>query len=86
MDANYKIPIIDPVATGDNIKQLIKKSGIPIKELYHLFGFATPQAIYKWQQGSAIPTVDNLVILADVFNVTIDEIIVRRRRADESEF
>lgn len=80
-DVNYKISVIDPIATGDNIKRLIKKSGIPIKELYHIFGFTTPQAIYKWQHGDAIPTVDNLVILADIFNVTIDEIIVRKEKS-----
>lgn len=40
------------------------------------FGFATPQAIYKWQQGISLPTVDNLVVLAAVFQVKIDDILV----------
>jgi len=26
-----------------------------------IFGFETPQAVYKWQKGIALPTVDNLV-------------------------
>ncbi len=39
-------------------------------------GFATPQAIYKWQQGAAIPAIDNLVVLSVVFGVAIDDIIV----------
>ncbi|MEE3400279.1 MAG: helix-turn-helix transcriptional regulator, partial [Eubacterium sp.] len=41
-----------------------------------IFGFATPQAIYKWQRGMTLPTIDNLVVLATVFGVTMDEIIV----------
>lgn len=47
-----------------------------VKELQEVFGFATPQAIYKWQHGTAMPTIDNLVILAAVFGCRIDDIIV----------
>lgn len=38
--------------------------------------YGTPQAIYKWQQGLALPTIDNLVALAALLGVTIDDIIV----------
>ena len=41
-----------------------------------MVGFATPQAIYKWQHGTAMPTIDNLVVLAAVLDVPMDEIIV----------
>ena len=41
-----------------------------------MFGFTTPQAIYKWQRGVALPTIDNLVVLANIFGVSMDEIIV----------
>ncbi len=47
-----------------------------VKDLQDIFGFATPQAIYKWQHGTAMPTVDNLVVLAAVFHARIDDIIV----------
>ena len=33
-------------------------------------------AIYKWQRGTALPTVDNLVVLAAVFGVKIDDILI----------
>jgi hypothetical protein len=41
-----------------------------------VFGFNSPQAIYKWQNGAALPTVDNLIVLAALFNVLIDDILV----------
>ena len=41
-----------------------------------MFGFSTPQAIYKWQNGTAMPTLDNLVVLAAVLGVALDDIIV----------
>ena len=70
------IPTIDMVRTGQNIKRLRKLAGISVKDLQDVFGFGTPQAIYKWQQGLALPTIDNLVVLADLLGVTIDDIIV----------
>ncbi|WP_408072662.1 helix-turn-helix domain-containing protein [Butyrivibrio sp. JL13D10] len=70
------IPAIDMVATGKNIARLRQDAGLSVKDLQMLFGFMTPQAIYKWQHGTAIPSVDNLVILSVVFGVPMDDIIV----------
>ena len=71
-----QIPVINTTATGNNIMRLRIKAGITVKELQDIFGFSTPQAIYKWQRGTAMPTLDNMVVLAAVFGVTIDEILV----------
>jgi len=71
-----RIPTIDMVKTGQNIMKLRLKTGFSVKELQRMFGFATPQAIYKWQRGTVMPTVDNLVVLASIFDVSIDEILV----------
>ena len=70
------IPTIDMVRTGQNINRLRKNAGVTVRELQDVFGFATPQAIYKWQQGAALPTIDNLVVLAAVLGVKIDDILV----------
>ena len=70
------IPTIDMVRTGKNIENLRIKNGMSVKDIQKIFGFVTPQAIYKWQHGTALPTVDNLVILSMVFQVTIEEILI----------
>ena len=70
------IPTIDMVRTGQNINRLRKLAGISVKDLQDVFGFATPQAIYKWQHGTALPKIDNLVVLASVLGVRIDDILV----------
>ena len=62
-------PTIDLVATGKNIIKLREES-------QNIFGFATPQAIYKWQHGTALPTIDNLIVLSAVFKVSMEEIII----------
>ena len=70
------IPVIDMAATGHNIQALRIRSGVSVRELQEIFGFATPQAIYKWQHGTALPTLDNLVILAAVLGVRLDELLI----------
>ena len=72
----FTIPVINMVKTGQNIQILRKRAGLSVRDLQDVFGFATPQAIYKWQKGLALPTIDNLVVLAALLDVTIDEIIV----------
>lgn len=72
----YAMPTIDMMATGKNIERLRKAAGISVRDLQDVFGFGTPQAIYKWQHGAAMPTVDNLVVLAAVLQVKVDDILV----------
>ena len=69
-------PVINMTATGQNIVRLRKNAGMTVQDLQVIFGFTSPQAIYKWQRGMAMPTIDNLVVLAAVFGVTMDEIVV----------
>ena len=70
------LPVIDMARTGQNIGRLRKQAGLSVKDLQDIFGFAPPQAIYKWQQGVALPTIDNLVVLAAVLQVRVDDILV----------
>ena len=66
-EMTMNFPTINLVATGQNIVRLRKAAGLSVKDLQDIFGFATPQAIYKWQKGTAMPTIDNLLVLAMIF-------------------
>ena len=70
------LPNIDMFRTGQNIIRLREQNNMSVKELQDVFGFATPQAIYKWQQGATLPSIDNLMMLAKIFQVHIEDIIV----------
>ena len=70
------MPVVDMIATGTRIQDLRKIAGLSVKDLQDIFGFTTPQAIYKWQHGAALPTIDNLIVLSVVLGVPMDEIIV----------
>lgn len=71
-----QIPYVDTIKTGENIDRLRIVAGLSVRDIQRVFGFATPQAIYKWLHGASLPTIDNLVILAAILHVTLDEIIV----------
>lgn len=70
------IPQINVQETGKNIVLLMNKKGVAVKDVQNACGFYTPQAVYKWRNGVCLPTIDNLVILADLLGVTVDEILV----------
>ena len=52
------------------------RAGLTVHDLQVIMGFNTPQAIYKWMRGAAMPTLDNMVILAAALNVGLDDIVV----------
>lgn len=70
------LPYIDVIATGININDLRMSAGLSVKDVQNVFGFSTPQAVYKWIRGDSIPSIDNLVVLAKVLGVTINDIII----------
>ena len=75
-----RIPVIDMTATGINITRMRVNAGLTVKDVQDIFGFSTPQAIYKWQRGAAWSTVFYLFVLAAIFGVTIDDILIFQSR------
>ncbi|WP_366765986.1 helix-turn-helix transcriptional regulator [uncultured Flavonifractor sp.] len=69
-------PVIDPAATGANIVRLRRARGLSVRDLQAFFGFEEPQAIYKWQKGKSLPSVDNLYALGALLEVPMEEILV----------
>ena len=69
-------PVIDLAATGDNIRRLRLARGLTVRDLQSYFGFEEPRAIYKWQSGDSLPSVDNLFALGSLLGVTVDQILV----------
>ena len=69
------IPTINLPTTGTKIDLLRKKANMSVKDMQEIFGFATPQAIYHWIHGRSLPSIDNLIVLAKIFDVTIEDIL-----------
>ena len=73
---SYNFPVIDMAATGSNIKRLRLEKGLSVRQLQSYFGFDEPQAIYKWQRGESLPSVDNLYALGALLEVPMEHILV----------
>ena len=71
-----RYPVIDLPATGENILRMRESRGFTVRDLQQFFGFDAPQAIYKWQRGQTLPSVDNLFALSALFQVPIDDILI----------
>lgn len=69
-------PRIDLAETGKRIKELRKEHHITIGQIQEYMGFTSPQAIYKWQRGQTLPTLDNIVALSMLFRTNIEDILV----------
>ena len=72
-------PVIDLVATGNNIRRLRVERGLSVKDLQRYFGFEEPRAVYKWQKGESLQTVDNLYALGILLDTPMESILVRRK-------
>ena len=69
-------PVIDPVATGQNILRLRRERGLSVRDLQAWFGFEEPRAIYKWQSGRSLPSLDNLYALSALLGVPMEAILI----------
>ena len=70
---------IDMIQTGNNIARLRKAKSLSVKDIQEAMGFNTPQAVYKWIRGEALPSLDNLVVLSELFETPIDAILVKTK-------
>lgn len=78
MKTTFLRPVLDVDATGAKIKSLMKQRGITPRQLQIILNFPYVQTVYNWFSGKNMPTIDNLIVLAQVLGVTVDDIIVTK--------
>ena len=79
-----RYPVLDAKATGARIKELRKTHNLKVGDVAKYMGFESEQAIYKWQRGESLPTVDNLYALSVLFETSIDDILRGDKEVDAS--
>ena len=77
-------PVLDAKATGARIKELRKAHHLKVEEVARFMGIESEQAVYKWQRGDSLPTVDSLYALSRLFGTSVDDILRGSREEDES--
>ncbi len=80
MEAQYTFPVIDMAGTGRRIKKRRCDAGLSVSVLQRQLGLESVQAIYKWERGESLPTVDNLLALARKLGVRMEDLLVYEDR------
>ncbi len=73
-----RYPVIDQVLTGANITKCRKNKQYSIQQVASFMGSESPVAVYKWERGGALPTVDHLYALSKLLDVSMDYIIIEQ--------
>lgn len=63
---------------GDRLKQIRMNQGLSQEQLAEKIGVSR-QAITKWETNRGLPDVENMIILAKLFKMTLDELILQRK-------
>lgn len=61
---------------GDRLKQIRIAQGLSQEQLAEKIGVSR-QAITKWETKKGLPDIENMVILAEIFKVTLDELVLQ---------
>ena len=69
-------PVINLKSTGNNIKMLREKKGMSVKSLSEFMEFESVQAVYNWQKGRSLPSLENLMVLSELFDEAIEGILI----------
>lgn len=73
---SFIFPQVNSEKTGLKIKTLRKQNKMSVADLQQAMYLESPQAVYKWERGESLPSIENLVILSKLFKVTINDILV----------
>lgn len=72
------------IETANRLLQYRKQAGLSQEELAEKIGVSR-QAVSKWERSEASPDTDNLVMLAEIYGVSLDEMLGLKPSAEESE-
>ena len=67
---------ISKVETGRRLRKLMNWHGVTVREVQEEMELESPQAIYKWLNGRALPSLENLLILGRLLNVSMEDMLV----------
>ncbi|MGO0798855.1 helix-turn-helix domain-containing protein, partial [Clostridioides difficile] len=69
---------------GENLKKLRKERNLSQEQLAEMLNVSR-QAISKWESNKTYPDIENLVLLRNLFNVSLDYLIVNENKTEVEE-
>lgn len=68
--------VIDLLRTGKRLRCLVEWHGYSIRDIQFYLGLSYPQSIYRWFNGEALPSVDHLLRLSELFHMHMEDLLV----------
>ena len=79
---------IDPIATGRQLKKLRRDREITqefLSELFERYGESASRVVISmWETGKKLPSLSHMVFLAELYDCSLDELIISYRRSREA--
>lgn len=69
-------PVIQIEKTGKRLRNMRKENGIRVAAVCEYMGGISEQAVYKWERGACLPTIDNLLALSHLYHVHMEDLLV----------
>lgn len=69
---------------SENLKKLRREKNLSQEQLAKMINVSR-QAVSKWESGKTYPDIDNLILLRDIFNVTLDDLIINESKIKDEE-
>ena len=71
------------IETANRLVELRKKNNLSQEELAEKLGVSR-QAVSKWERSEASPDTDNLIALAEIYGMSLDELIFGEKRGGDN--
>lgn len=71
-----ELPVIDQYATAKKIRRYMERAGLKPADIQRCLRLSCVQTVYRWLDGTNIPTVDHLYALSRIFRIRTDDMIV----------
>ena len=72
------------IETANRLYELRKQQGLSQEELAEKLGVSR-QAVSKWERSEASPDTDNLIALAKIYGMSLDELVFGEKKTADTE-
>ena len=72
------------IETANRLYELRKKNNLSQEEVADKLGISR-QSVSKWERAEASPDTDNLILLAKLYNVSLDELVNAEKSSEYAE-
>ena len=75
---------IDKKETGKQIRRIMEETGYTCKDIQNYLSLSCVQTVYRWLDGTNLPTLDNLYALSKLMGKPLDAFVVGAYAPDYS--